>query len=113
MAGVLAFWTAVDIVRSVRHRRASKEDAGEEGRIDREAWLVLFLPHVTIIAGGFCLVMLRLGNWMAWGLLAGKVLFEAVSFAVVHGTARDPETGSADEPRDGERPRSSASGRGS
>jgi hypothetical protein len=96
LAGVLAFWTVVDIVRSVLHRRTAGKEAGEEARLDREAWLALFLPHVTIIAGGFCLVMLRLGNWMAWGILAGKVLFEALSFALARGAARATATGPGD-----------------
>jgi hypothetical protein len=117
LAGVLAFWTVVDIVRSVLHRRAGGEDAAEEERIDREAWLALFLPHVTIIAGGFCLVMLRLGNWMAWGILAGKVLFEALSFVLTRGTARGAPhgtpTGPEDRPRFEKRPRPTVSGRGS
>jgi len=95
VAGVLAFWTAVDVVRSVlQQRRAGGADTpAEEERIGREAWLALFLPHVTIIAGGFCLVMFRLGNWLAWGILAGKVLFEALSFTLARGTGRDTARG--------------------
>jgi hypothetical protein len=117
VAGALAFWTAVDILRAVLRRRAAgkdaTEDAGEEGRIHREAWLALFLPHVTIIAGGFCLIMFRLGNWMAWGILAGKVLFEAISFAIPRGTDRGTRADSGDESRPGEQQPPSASGRGS
>lgn len=94
-AGALAFWTAVDLLRAVLHRHAHAREAGEQARIDREAQLALALPHVTIIAGGFCLVLFRLGNWMAWGILAGKVIFEALSFAVARGAASqalpDPE----------------------
>ena len=94
-AGALAFWTAVDLVRAVLHRRAHAPEAGEQARIDREAQLALALPHVTIIAGGFCLILFRLGTWMAWGILAGKVFFEALSFVVARGAARqalpDPE----------------------
>ncbi len=89
LAGAFAFWTAVDIVRALVHRRAHGPASAEQARVDREAWLVLFLPHVTIIAGGFCLVMLRLGNWLAWGILAGRVLFEALSFAIAQGASRE------------------------
>ena len=104
----------MDLVRAVlAATNRPRQDDGEQGRIDREAWLSLFLPHITIIAGGFCLVMLKLGNWMAWGILAGKVLFEALSFAIARGGAdetadRDP----AGKLRDGRRARPTASGRG-
>jgi hypothetical protein len=111
LAGVLAFWTVVDLARAVLGRRAPGQDVGEQGRIAREAWLALFLPHVTIIAGGFCLVMLRLGNWMAWGILAGKVLFEALSFAFARDATHGSPTGSGDGSRGGERAQPTASGR--
>jgi hypothetical protein len=89
LVAALGFWTAVDLVRARVSRPAPGSEAAELARIDREAKLALFLPHVTLIAGGFCLVMFKLGNWMAWGILAGKVLFEALSFALFRGGPGD------------------------
>jgi hypothetical protein len=103
LAGVYSIWTMVDLVRAVLRRRSPGQDDGEKGRIDREAWLSLFLPHITIIAGGFCLVMLKLGNWMAWGILAGKVLFEALSFAIARGGSDETPTESGSKTTEGRR----------
>jgi hypothetical protein len=82
VAAAFLLWTSVDVVRTVLrlHREGPAKD--ELAAIDMAARLALFLPHVTIIAGGFCLVMLGLGNWLAWGILAGKVLFELFSVAI-------------------------------
>jgi hypothetical protein len=99
VAAAFLFWTAVDVVRVfVRRRRPGA--AGEElAAIDSAARLALFLPHITIIAGGFCLVMFRLGDWLAWGILAGKVLFEALSFAVGRSAKRRPRLAGPAAPR--------------
>jgi hypothetical protein len=113
LAGVYAFWAVVDLVRFVRRRRMPAQDAGEQDRIDREAWLALFLPHITIIAGGFCLIMLKLGRWMAWGILAGKVLFEALTFAISRGASGKRLMGLGERSQDGQQTRPTASGRGS
>lgn len=100
-AGVLAFWIVVDLVRAVLQRRGGVSPAAEDARIDREARLALFLPHVTIIAGGLCLIVLRLGNWLAWGVLAGKVLFEALSFTSRRGAPLRAPDGPGDASRGG------------
>jgi len=89
LAAALAFWTLVDLTRAILHRRAHGSVEGELARIDREARLALFLPHATLIAGGFCLIMLRLGAWLSWGILTGKILFEVLSFAMSRSAPRD------------------------
>lgn len=100
VAAAFLFWTGVDVVR-VLVRRRRPGTAGEElAAIDSSARLALFLPHVTIIAGGFCLVMFRLGGWLAWGILAGKVLFEVLSFSVGRDAKRRPRLTGTDAPRD-------------
>jgi hypothetical protein len=78
MTGALALRTVFDLALAWWRKRKGREEGAET--IDREAQAVIFLPHLTIIAGGFCLVMFRLVNWMAWGILAGRVFYEAVSF---------------------------------
>jgi hypothetical protein len=82
VAAAFLSWTAVDVVRAFIRRRRGGEPQAELASIDKAARLALFLPHITIIAGGFCLVMFGLGNWLAWGILAGKVLFELLAFTV-------------------------------
>jgi hypothetical protein len=82
IAAAFLFWAAVDVVRAVLRRRRGGSVDEELVAIDRGARLALFLPHITIIAGGFCLIMFRLGNWLAWGILAGKILFELLAFAL-------------------------------
>jgi hypothetical protein len=32
--------------------------------------------------------MLKLGDWLAWGILAGKILFELLSFAASRDASR-------------------------
>ena len=78
MAGALALRTGFDLALSWWRMKRGREDGAE--LIDRETQSAVFLPHITIIAGGFCLVMFRLVHWMAWGILAGRVIYEAVSF---------------------------------
>jgi hypothetical protein len=85
VAAAFLLWTCVDVVRAVLRLRRGGSASDELAAIDIGARLTLFLPHVTIIAGGFCLVMFGLGNWLAWGILSGKVLFELFAFV----TARD------------------------
>ncbi len=81
LAGALALRAAFDLAYAEWRRKTGREgDADTAAAIDRDARLAIFLPHLTIIAGGFCLVMFRLVHWLAWGILAGRVLFEAVSF---------------------------------
>ena len=82
VAAAFLFWAAVDVVRAVLRRRRGGSVDEELVAIGKGARLALFLPHITIIAGGFCLVMFQLGNWLAWGILAGKILFELLSFVV-------------------------------
>jgi hypothetical protein len=82
VAAALAAWTVIDVARAFLRRRRGGGPRAELASIDKAARLALFLPHVTIIAGGFCLVMFGLGNWLAWGILAGKVLFELLAFTV-------------------------------
>lgn len=82
VAAAFLFWTAVDVLRAFIRRRRGGDPQAELASIDKAARLTLFLPHITIIAGGFCLVMFGLGNWLAWGILAGKVLFELLAFAI-------------------------------
>lgn len=75
----LALRTAIDLVRAGwRRRRGGREDAAA---VEREAKLAIFLPHLTIIAGGFCLLVFRLAHWLSWGILAGRAIFEAAAFA--------------------------------
>ena len=81
VAAVFLLWTGVDVVRAVFRVRRGVQAKDELAAIDMAARLTLFLPHVTIIAGGFCLVAFGLGNWLAWGILSGRVLFELFSFA--------------------------------
>jgi hypothetical protein len=78
MTGALALRTGFDLAVAWWRRKKGREDGAEA--LDREAQSAIFLPHITIIAGGFCLVMFRLVHWMAWGILAGRVIYEAVSF---------------------------------
>jgi hypothetical protein len=78
MTGALALRTVFDLVLAWWRKKKGREDDAEV--LDRETQSAVFLPHLTIIAGGFCLVMFRLVNWMAWGILAGRVFYEAVSF---------------------------------
>jgi hypothetical protein len=47
--------------------------------------------------------MLKLGNWMAWGILAGKVLFEALSFAIARGGSDETPTESGSKTTEGRR----------
>ncbi len=82
VAAAFLFWTVVDVARGLLRRRRGGSAQQELAAIDRSARLALFLPHVTIIAGGFCLVVFGLQNWLAWGILVGKALFELMSFAV-------------------------------
>jgi hypothetical protein len=79
MAGALALRIVFDLALAWWRRKTGREESAEA--LDRETQSAVFLPHLTIIAGGFCLVMFRLVNWMAWGILAGRVIFEAVSLA--------------------------------
>jgi hypothetical protein len=90
LAAAFAFWILVDLGRAILLGRGGGPVEGELAGIDREARLALFLPHITIIAGGFCLIMLKLGNWLAWGILAGKVIFELLSFAMSRDAQRRP-----------------------
>jgi hypothetical protein len=78
MTGALALRTVFDLALAWWRKRRGREDSAEA--LDRETRSAVFLPHLTIIAGGFCLVMFRLVHWMAWGILAGRVFYEAVSF---------------------------------
>jgi hypothetical protein len=78
LAGALALRTGVDLAIAWWRARKGRGETAEA--IDRDAKFAVFLPHFTIIAGGFCLVMFRLADWLAWGILAGRVLFEAVAF---------------------------------
>jgi hypothetical protein len=95
MAGALALRAGFDLAIAWWRKKKGRGDDAEA--LDRETRSAVFLPHITIIAGGFCLVMFRLAHWMAWGILAGRVIYEAVSFFAVRR----------------ERPGSTASGRGS
>lgn len=100
VAAAFLFWTAVDVVRVLVRRRRPGAAGEELAAIDTAARLALFLPHITIIAGGFCLVMFRLGDWLAWGILAGKVLFEALSFTIGRSLKRRPKLPDTAPPRD-------------
>lgn len=86
LAAAFLFWTLVDVGLAILRRHRGRTTEAETTDIDMEARLALFLPHITIIAGGVCLILLRVGDWLAWGILAGKVLFELLSFAM----SRDP-----------------------
>lgn len=88
LAAAFVFWNLVDFGRAILRRRRGGPIEVELAGIDREARLALFLPHITIIAGGFCLVMLKLGDWLAWGILAGKIIFELLSFAMSRDASR-------------------------
>ncbi len=88
LAAAFVFWNLVDLGRAILRGRRGGPAEGELAGIDREARLALFLPHITIIAGGLCLVMLKLGDWLAWGILAGKILFELLSFALSRDASR-------------------------
>jgi len=96
LAAALVFWHLVDLARVLLRSRTERPAKDEAAGIDRDARLALFLPHVTIIAGGFCLILLRLGNWLAWGILAGKVIFELLSLLTSRpgAPARAPHPGS-------------------
>ncbi len=100
VAAAFLFWTGVDVVRVLVRRRRPGAVGEELAAIDSAARLGLFLPHITIIAGGFCLVMFRLGDWLAWGILAGKVLFEALSFSIRRSAKPRPRLPGAGAPRD-------------
>lgn len=89
LAAAFLFWTLADVGLAILRSRKGQAAQAEMTGIDREARLALFLPHITIIAGGFCLIMLRLGDWMAWGILAGKIFFELLSFAVSRDAPRE------------------------
>jgi hypothetical protein len=78
MTGALALRTGFDLALALWRKKKGREESAEV--LDREALSAVVLPHLTIIAGGFCLVMFRLVHWLAWGILAGRVIFEAVSF---------------------------------
>jgi len=88
LAAAFFFWSLIDLGRAILRGRRGGPVEGELAGIDREARLALVLPHITIIAGGFCLIMLKLGNWLAWGILAGKVIFELLSFAMSRDSRR-------------------------
>jgi hypothetical protein len=88
LAAAFVFWTLIDLGRAMLRGRRGEPVEGELAAIGREARLALFLPHITIIAGGFCLVMFKLGDWLAWGILAGKILFELLSFAMSRDASR-------------------------
>ncbi len=103
LAAALALRTGFDLALAWWRKKRGRDDGTEA--VDRDARFAIFLPHLTIIAGGFCLVMFRLANWMAWGILAGRVIFEAVSLFA----ARRPRTAAG--VTDGPAP--TASGRGS
>jgi hypothetical protein len=90
MAGAFLFWNLVDIAQALVRARRNRSPDDEIERINREANLALVLPHVTIIAGGFCLVMFELGNWLAVGILAGKILFELLSFVITRAKPAPP-----------------------
>jgi hypothetical protein len=88
LAAAFVFWTLIDLGRAMLRGRRGEPVEGELAAIGREARLALFLPHITIIAGGFCLVMFKLGDWLVWGILAGKILFELLSFAMSRDASR-------------------------
>lgn len=55
---------------------------GSDGRrstlvsLDAQNRAALVLPHITIIFGGFAMLMFNASNWMAVGLVGGKCLCE-------------------------------------
>lgn len=72
-AGVLA-WSLADLLRIAFAGKGARLPSQEELLEGVKASLLL--PHITIIVGGFALILLRLGSWMAVSLIAGKCLVE-------------------------------------
>jgi hypothetical protein len=92
MTAALALRTGFDLALAWWWKKGGREEDAEV--LDRETRSAVFLPHITIIAGGFCLVMFRLVHWMAWGILAGRVIFEVVSlFAARRGGSGSTASG--------------------
>ena len=44
--------------------------------LDAQNRSVLVMPHITIIFGGFAMLMFNAADWMAWGLVGGKCICE-------------------------------------
>jgi hypothetical protein len=74
LAAGLLFWNVLDLLFSAFiGKRAGTMTLAD---IEWKTKTALMLPHLTIIAGGFALVMLKTPNWLAVGLIAGKLGIE-------------------------------------
>ena len=70
----LVVWQVVAFVRW--RKRCGKDRERDDAELGVRFKLALTLPHLTIIAGGFALMILELGTWMAAGILIAKAIGE-------------------------------------
>jgi hypothetical protein len=89
LIGGLLLWGVTDFVRDVRRARSAQGLTYDEIFARTKAALVL--PHLTIIAGGFALVVLRLGSWLGMGLVLGKCMSELLLLPVAAGEVATDE----------------------
>ncbi len=86
ISGSFFLWNIIDLLQTNFIGKNANKITVED--IDNKTKASLLLPHMTIIGGGFALIVLKSVNWLSIGLIAGKFCVELFLFAVTGKTKK-------------------------